>query len=313
VRNRRASTVNPHTVGALLMVASAAAWAIGLVSSKSVLELTKASPVAILTVQLSASAMALLIVKGIRKQSFGRSLRQGWPGLLEPGIAYQLSLLGLGLTSASNATVVASLEPVVIPVLLWLWIRQRPTRVQTVMTLLATAGAIMAAWDGESGNSNLTGDLLVFASVVAAAAYVVVSSRHVADNDPFTIAAAQQIWALILTVVIAGVLTATAGTLHWPTSGWHLIATAATGWCNYALPFTLYLSALRFLPLESAASYLSLIPVIGLAGSHFWLGEPITIIQISGSAIVVMALIGITRWGSGHRPSAMVHDTSRYV
>jgi drug/metabolite transporter (DMT)-like permease len=291
------SPLNPQIFGALLMIGSAAAWAIGLVASKGVLERTVANPVAVLNVQLGASVALLVAIKLIRKQSFNGSLRQGWPGLLEPGLAYQLSLMGLATTSASHATVIASLEPAVIPVILWLGLRRRPTPLQACMTLLATAGAILVASQGTAGSSNLNGDLLVFGGVVAAAAYVVVSHRDVADHDPFTLAAAQQIWALVMTFALTILITSTGDSFQWPTLGWDFIAIGASGWCNYALPFALYLTALRYLPLALAAPFLALIPVFGLTAAWSLLGEKISVTQGLGAAVVVLALVTVTLWG----------------
>ena len=291
-------------LGALLMLASAACWALGLVASKAVLDGTGASATSILTAQLGASVAVLVAVVVARRQRLAPALRDGWTGLLEPGIAYHLSLVGLVSTSAANATVIASLEPVVIPVLAWWLLRMRPTRLQWSMTSLATVGAIVVAWDGGGGDASVVGDMFVFASVVAAALYVVLSHRQVQHHDPLTLAAAQQGWALGLCLVVAVVADA-GGVTVWPSGAAESLAIGGSGLLNYALPFVLYLAALRHLPVASAAGYLSSIPVFGLAASAALLGESVSVVQVVGAAVVVLALVGLTR-----RAASTGHDTA---
>jgi drug/metabolite transporter (DMT)-like permease len=89
--------------GPLLMVASAAAWALGLVLTKVTLDSSGAEPSSVLLVQLGASVgvlAAACLVSGAWPRS---GWRHGWVGLLEPGISYQLALAGLALTSATTS------------------------------------------------------------------------------------------------------------------------------------------------------------------------------------------------------------------
>jgi drug/metabolite transporter (DMT)-like permease len=292
VRDQNAAPARRALIGSMLMLGSAATWAMGMIASKAVLDATKASSLTLLTVQLAASVAALGIVVAARRLPLSGAWRAGWPGLLEPGLAYQLSLAGLAVTSASNATVLASLEPVVIPVIGFAIFRSRPGLAQIPMIIAATIGAVLVSWDGSATGSRLAGDLLVFASVVAAAMYVVISHRHVDSHEPVALAFVQQAWAMGLTCAIVAVAMLV-GDPPWPATAGGILAAAGSGLCNYAVPFVLYLTALRHLSLSSAASYLCLIPVFGLVGAVVLLGETVTALQIGGSAIVVVALLAI--------------------
>ncbi len=289
-------------LGAALMIGSALAWAGGLISSKAVLDSTGASPVALLTVQLGASVSALAIFVVVRRLPIRAARRDGWPGLLEPGIAYQLSLAGLASTSASNATVLASLEPVAIPLLGFALFRQRPRPVQFAAVAVATIAAIVVSWNGGESGSRLSGDLLVVGSVIAAAMYVVISHRYVERHHPAVLALSQQLWAFVLTVGVVAVMTA-ATELVWPNSPMEVAAAAGSGLCNYAIPFVLYLVALRHVPLATAGCYLCLIPVFGLIGAVALLGDRIVSVQIVGSLVIVATLLslGLSERSSYHR------------
>jgi drug/metabolite transporter (DMT)-like permease len=279
--------------GPLLMVASAAAWAAGLVLTKVTLDVTAAAPSSVLVVQLIASVGVLAVACAVTGAGLGGAWRHGWVGLLEPGISYQLALAGLALTSAANASVLGSLEPVMVPLFAWALLRQRPHPRLAVLIAGATVGSALVAYSTDGGGGSWAGDGLIVASVAAAALYVVAASKQVATIDPLPAALTQQVWALCLVIACHLLLT---GPLLWPsaTPGQLLLA-AAAGILNYALPFWLYLTALTRMPVARAATYLTLIPVFGVLGAVLVLGEQVTWLDIVGGALVVGSLVADAR------------------
>lgn len=279
------------SVGPLLMIGSAAFWALGTVFSKAVLSASDpVSPVPLLAIQLMASVTFLTPVILRRLGQVGPALRRGWTGLLEPGAAYFLGMLGLALVSASLATVIGSLEPVVIPFIAWLLIRRHPRPSQLLVAGIATAGAIAASWDDSTQANSVLGIALLVAGVVAAATYVVLSASHVIDVKPGILAWSQQMWSLALIVPTCIGVTILLPDQDWPGEPVTWLAAAASGVCSYAIPFVLYLMALTRIPLHTAAIYLCLIPVFGVMFAVMILGEDLSVIQVVGALIVVVAL-----------------------
>lgn len=275
------------------MVASAATWAAGLVLTKVALDVTAAAPGSVLVVQLVASVGVLAAACAVTGAGLGGAWRHGWVGLIEPGIAYQLALAGLALTSAANASVLGSLEPVMVPLIAWVLLRERPRPRLLVVIAGATVGSALVSFSAGSGGGSWAGDGLVVASVAAAALYVVVASRQVATVAPLPAALTQQVWALGLVVACHLLL---AGPLFWPsaTPG-QLLLVGAAGILNYALPFWLYLTALTRMPVARAATYLTLIPVFGVLGAVLVLGEQVTWLDLVGGALVVGCLAADAR------------------
>jgi drug/metabolite transporter (DMT)-like permease len=287
---------NAHRVGAALMVGSAASWALGLVFSKEALDRTGGAPTVVLAAQLVASALALTIVCAVRRLPVRPSLRDGWSGLLEPGLAYQLSLAGLALTSAASATVIGSMEPVAVPLLAWLLLRHRPRRSLLVTSLTATLGAVIVSVAGSSADGqSLFGDGLILASVVAAALYVVVSARSLDRHPPLALALSQQLWALALTLLVAGAYLGAGGSPGERLDLWSVVVIALSGVLNYAIPFGLYLAAIARIDVSEAARYLTLIPVFGVIGAVVFLGESFTIGALLGTAVIVASLAAAVR------------------
>ena len=280
-------------IGPLLMVASAAAWAAGLILTKITLDVSAAAPSSVLVVQLTASAGVLAVACLVTRAPTAGAWRHGWVGLLEPGLAYQLALAGLALTSAANASVLGSLEPVMVPLIAWVLLRERP-RLRLVGVIVgATVGSAIVSFSAEGGTGSVAGDGLIIASVAAAALYVVVASKQVATIAPLPAAVGQQSWALGFVVIGHLVLS---GTAFWPsaTAGQLLLASVA-GVVNYALPFWLYLTALTRMPVARAATYLTLIPVFGVAGAVVVLGERVTWLDALGGLLVVGCLLADVR------------------
>jgi drug/metabolite transporter (DMT)-like permease len=273
--------------GPLLMVASAATWAAGLVLTKVALDVT-AAPGSVLVVQLVASVGALAAASVFTGASLRGAWRHGWVGLLEPGIAYQFALAGLALTSAANASVLGSLEPVMVPLIAWALLRERPHPRLLAVIAGATVGSALVSFSVDGGGGSWAGDGLIVASVVAAALYVVVASKQVTAVEPLPAALTQQVWALGFVIACQIAL---AGPLLWPSATpAHLLLAAAAGILNYALPFWLYLTALTRLPVARAATYLTLIPVFGVLGAVLVLGERVTWLDLVGGALVIGSL-----------------------
>jgi len=252
--------------------------------------------VLVLSGQLTASVLALAAVCTLRRLPVRPSFRDGWSGLLEPGLAYQLSLAGLVLTSAASATVIASMEPVIVPVLAWIVLHDRPRARLIATSATATLGAVIVSVAGAStAGQSVIGDALILASVVAAAMYVVASAAAVDRNPPLSLALAQQLWALTLTIAVAAVYLAAGGSPGERLSVGSALVIAASGILNYALPFGLYLAALTRIDVAKAAQYLTLIPVFGVAGAVAFLGESVSAGALAGTVVIVASLAVATR------------------
>lgn len=107
------------------LVAAASCWGLGTVVSKQVVD--DVEPLTLLPVQLAASCTLLFVVTRARRE------RLTWTppmrrltalGVLNPGIAYALGLIGLTRITASMSVLLWALEPVVIMLLAGLVLRE---------------------------------------------------------------------------------------------------------------------------------------------------------------------------------------------
>lgn len=297
-----AALPRPHTrtpaFGILAVVVSAACWGLATVLSKEVLHTI--APFTLLAIQLAGSVgflAAVFRVRGGRLPGVGSGLSVAWPGLLEPGLAYGVSVPGLALTSATNATVLSTAEPVLICLLAFLLLGVRTSAWVLGCSAFAILGVLLVTvfgtgdlGTGDPGTGDLRGDALVFVGTGFAALYVVASSRMVAGLPTLTLALLQQALGLLFALGLLAVALAT-GWEEWqvPPLGAVLVA-VLTGVVQYAMAVWLYLTALRDLPAPVAGGFLALIPVFGVAGAVLLLGERLAPMQMLGCALVVAAM-----------------------
>jgi drug/metabolite transporter (DMT)-like permease len=280
-----------------LMIGSAACW--GLATAMSKQALAYAPPLTLVVLQLSASVLfmsILLLVRGIRPSFTRHERRAALSGALEPGLAYAFGIAGLGLTSATNASLISATEPILVVVLAFVIFGVRTQRRNILAVVVAVIGVVFASLGGETevsatGTIRL-GDGLIVVATMFAALYVVVTSRLVNTVSPVLLAFLQQIVGWVVAGMIA--LIAISVEAERPRlsdlgdgAGWIV----SSGLVQYAFAFLLYLRALQYLPVSIAAIFLTLIPVFGVGGAALLLGETVSAAQWLGGAMIIGAIV----------------------
>jgi probable blue pigment (indigoidine) exporter len=304
----------------VLLVGAAASWGIGTVVSKQ--GVAELPALTLLLIQLAVSVVVMAVVVRRRGEHLptGREGRLlGRLGLLNPGLAYALSLVGLTGITASLAVLLWATEPILILVLAAVALSERAGGVVIGASAVAIAGLGLVVSDSGAGGSG-AGIALTVAGVVACALYTVLTRRWLLGTDAtFPVALAQQRHALglIALVVVAAAATGQP-TVPAVISAGALASAAVSGILYYALAYSCYLTALRDVPAPIAASAFYLIPVFGLAGA-FVTGERLGPVQWTGAAVVVLAVAVITtrtaeeRQPSSAAPSAQIPTTPSAV
>jgi len=272
---------------------AAASWGLGTVVSKRAVD--EIPPITLLSIQLAASVLALSLLLrwrrvAIRHRSVPPALAR--LGLLNPGVAYALSLLGLAHITASLSVLLWAAEPILILLLAAVLLRERVGPSFLALSGVAIVGMLLVLYQpGTSGS--LVGIALTLAGVAACAVYTVTSRRWiVAVDDTASLVVMQQAFALGLAIAVTAALAA---------AGEPVIATAVSpfGWLTalgsgilyYGGAYWFYLSALRRLPASAAAASFYLIPVFGVAGGVLLLGERLEPLQWVGAATILAAVV----------------------
>jgi len=265
-------------VAVLAMVGSAACWGGATVMSRDLLE--HFSPPGLLLVQLVASVLMLLLLALPQRPWRWLSpalARASWTGLLEPGMTYSIGLWGLSLTSAGNASIIGSTEPILIVLLAWLLFNKRPSR--RLAAVHCDCIKFRHGWRAQKPCWGCVDCALHSVCGELCGVFLVLAS-------------AQQMVGLIYAALLYL-------SLHWAgqlerslnePSLALLVCAALSGVVQYALAFWLYLIGLKTLSPGAAALWLTLIPIFGVSGAYFWLGETPTIPMLLGMALILAAV-----------------------
>ena len=293
--------VRRRGLAVLAAILSAACWGSATVMSKGVLD--HMPPMSLLAIQLTASITVLwlaVIVLRSRLRFDRPTRRASLSGLLEPGFAYTFGIIGLALTTASNAALIGAAEPLLILLLAWLFLKERIGGRILLLAAVATLGLVLVVAPdaaGLTGEVSLAGDMLILAGTFFAALYVIATRHLVSTIEPLPLSALQQsvglVWTLgvLAIALLAGLATLGLGGLPLPV----LLLAAASGVIQYALAFWLYLFALQSLPANVAGFYLTLIPVFGIAAAFVFLGEALSGPQWIGAALIIVAAGAVSR------------------
>ncbi len=289
---------------AWLLIAAAACWGFATAVSKSAL--SAFDPLALLVVQLSASSIFVTLALLIRREAVsrtGQTTRLAMLGLLNPGLAYALSLAGLTTISASLSVLLWAGEPILILILAVLVLKDRVTPTMAVLMVAAFTGVVLIVQ--QRGDGAALGVALTVAGVACCALYTVLCRRLLLDDSTLPVVLVQQLAALGFALVLATGFAAT-GKLTLPTSvpvhAW--LTAIASGVIYYALAFWFYLNGLRRVPAAVAGSFINLIPVFGVAAGYALLDERLTPRQLAGAAIVLTAVTVLALKSAQDTPAA---------
>jgi drug/metabolite transporter (DMT)-like permease len=274
---------------------AAACWGIGTVVSKQAV--AEIQPLTLLPIQLVSSVLLLGVITRLRGERLpagreGRLLSR--LGLLNPGLAYALSLVGLTQITASLAVLLWAGEPILILLLAAVVLGDRIGPSIVVSSLAAVAGLGLVVLD-PSASGSAVGIGLTVAGVAVCAVYTVATRRWLLGSDAtFGIVLGQQLYALGLALfVLVGLLAAGQPMLPRQVSPGAALSAVVSGLLYYAFAYSFYISALRRVRASIAAASFYLIPVFGLAGA--WVtGERLEPIQWLGAVVVVAAVAWIT-------------------
>ena len=281
----------------LALTLAAACWGFGTVISKRAVD--EIPPLTLLPIQLGVSLVVLALLmrwRGVPFRDPSSSPILGRLGVLNPGLAYALGLLGLVYITASLAVMIWAFEPLLILALAAWFLHESIGRSLVAWSVVAVAGLVLVI--GQPGSSwSPVGILLTIVGVACCAAYTVITRRWLATAESTTqVILTQQVYALAFALVLVVAVWLLGGAVRpegVSTAGW--ASAIASGILYYGLAYWFYLSALRHVPASLAAVSFYLIPIFGVVGAYLALGERLEPSQWIGVGIVLTAILFITR------------------
>lgn len=284
------------------LIGAAACWGLGTVLSKYALGGFDASR--LLPFQLACSVLllgAFLLATG----SSARGIQHAWKvaalGVLNPGIAYALGLIGLTQINASLSVIIWATEPVLIVVMAFAFLRER-LPFWSVLCLASAMAGVALIIGAPSHAASLPGVVLTFTSVFACALYSILLRHMDLVDGTLPVVFLQQASALAFAVVVLVIAHGRSmATLNATAS--EVVSAIVSGALYYGVAFLLYVAALRRTSASRAGISLTLIPVFGLLFSVLLLGEALDAAQFLGSVVVIGSMAVLARRSASLSPT----------
>jgi len=229
---------------------------------------------------------ALLLPLAKLKGAFNRSniVYVGLAGFaLYAAVALQQA--GLTTTTAGNGGFITSLYVVIVPFILWIFWRERPSPLTGVAVLMAITGGFLLSTGGSF--QVRPGDVWMFIGSFFWALHVVVVGKVQGKIEALPFAFGQFLVCAVLNLA-SGIL------LEHPTRVDLLTVLPAiiyTGIFSIAIGFTLQVVAQKHTPSNDAALIMSLESVFAVLFGWLLLRESLLPIQIAGCALILLAVV----------------------
>ena len=205
-----------------------------------------------------------------------------------------LQQVGIVYTTAGNAGFITSLYVVLVPIMLFVFWRERLHWLSAAAVGIAVVGAFLLSTAGrfEVG----VGDTLEFACALFWALHVVILGKVASKFDPISFSVGQ--------LVVCGLLNLGVGAFVEPVPAldWSLVAAIVyTALFSLGLCYTLQIWAQKHTPPADAALLLSLESVFAVLTGWWLLNERLVPIQIVGCALIFAAVLlsQFKEWTSG--------------
>ena len=190
-------------------------------------------------------------------------------------------------TSVINATLIGALQPVLVGVIAARFFGERirgRDAFWSVLALVGVAGVVIAT--GDSAVSSLKGDLLAVGALLAWSGYFVASKQSKNKMTPTEFTAGSALWAGALNLPLALIV----GQDLSPPTGADIVLLLAMTFISGVVGHTLMNWSLVQIPLWVASTFTLLIPVAASLMAWAFLDEPLTMLQIMGTAAVLGSL-----------------------
>ena len=199
---------------------------------------------------------------------------------------------GLKLTSVVNATIIGSLQPIVVGVVAARFFGERIRPRDVLWSVVGLVAVLVVVLSGSpSSDSSVRGDLLAALGTVAWSAYFIFSKQSRTRMTPLEFTAGSAIWTTVLTVPLGFLF---GQDMSFPT-GRNLLLLLVMTMLSGVIGHVLMNWSLVRIPLWIGSTFTLLIPVASTLLAWWWLDEGVTAAQIGGIVLVIVALTMVVR------------------
>lgn len=246
--------------------------------------------------------LMLMVWMRMRGVQLSRRMLQksAWGGLAL-GLDIVFFFTAVKETSIVNATVIGSLQPVLVGVIAWRFFGERIRGIDAAWASIALLGAVVVVRTGTDDDvTSWQGDLLALCAMFAWSGYFIASRRAKGVITPQEFTAGTSFWTALICLPVGLAL---GQDMSLPTAEnwfWLLVMIASAGVVGH----TLMNWSLQRIPLWVGSTFTLFIPVGSAVLAWLFLDEAVSIPQAVAMAAVIGALAMIVRGQTGPAPDA---------
>jgi len=269
-------------------------WGLSFIGTK--IALTSFTPFVYIFLRFSLAAvffLFLLLRRGFPKLNARDHKKLFIIAFFEPGLYFTFETIGLTYTTASKASIIISIVPIMVMLLARMILKERINAKSLLGILLSIIGIMVLvlcdpkfSWAFEG---SFIGDIFILGAVISASFYMVFARDLGKRLSSVEITSFQTLYG---TIFFTPLFILNAGTIQWAQVS--LIAVAAVVFLAIfatILGFLFYNYALTQIPATRAAVFLNGIPVITAMSAWIILDERLTLLQGMGGILVLAAVL----------------------
>ena len=246
-------------------------------------------------------SLVLIVWMSVRGTPFHlRIIRDSMWGGIALGADIALFFSAVKLTSIVNATIIGSMQPIVVGVIAAKFFGEKIGLRNVAWSAVALAGTVVVVAAGaDDGTTDLRGDLLALAAMLSWSAYFITSKNSKKKMTSTEFTAGTALWTM---AICAPLGFAFGQDMSWPSAtnwGWLVLMAATSGLIGHAM---MNWSLVR-IPLWVGSTFTLLIPVFSALLAWIVLGETVTVAQAVAMTVVIGALAVVVRNQSAPAPS----------
>ncbi len=272
----------------LALIAAVCIWGSSYIASKIALEAFSPLLLCLIRFILASLCMFLLRLKRERIIPSKRDLKYMTLSAIS-GIAvyYALENIAVSMTSASDASLISAVYPVITILIGILFFHLKTNRNEIMGILMGVCGVIILTVSGSDGAGSVLGNMLIALNGCLWAGYNYMTQKISDEPDDFTVTYYQT---LIGTVCFLPMLAFERNIRFAVTPGSIAAVLYLSLICSLAALF-LYNYGLRRVSAARAASLMNLMPVAGVILSVLILHETVTFRHLAGGAVIIAGVL----------------------
>jgi drug/metabolite transporter (DMT)-like permease len=293
---------NKHILGIICALAANVIFGFSFIFSKNALAVSH--PLVILAVRFTVAFLSinLLLCLGVFKIDF-KILKNPllWAlGLAQPLFYFIFELYGLSLVSSALSGVIIALVPVAVMLLSRVFLKEKPTLLQWIFTLVSILGVSLISIISNDGEQNyILGILLLIGAVFCAAVFNILSRKQADTCSPF-----ERTYMMFLVGTLGFNITAVIAlkenyiplVLTSITNTKFIIAIIYLAIVSSVMAFLLYNFATSNITAIEASSFSNIIPVVTVIAGVIILKEEMTLLGYILCGLIILGVWGVNKF-----------------